>query len=337
MNLPSEMRAVDISEPGGPNVLVPVSRPLPEPRDGEVLIRVVAAGVNRPDCLQRSGLYPVPPDADPLPGLEVAGEIVALGRGAKRYSPGDRVCALVHGGGYAEYCRAHETHCLPIPDDLTVSEAAALPETLFTVYYNLVTRCSLARGDVLLVHGGSSGIGSAATQMAKAFGATVITTAGSEKKCEFCRQQGADLAINYREQDFSEAIREYCDGIDVVLDMVGGDYIEKNLALLKLGGRYCFIAFLGGATAKINFVPVLRNRLTITGSTLRPQSVSEKATIAADLEANVWPLIAAGKIKPAIHSVFPLGEAARAHALMESSEHMGKIVLNIAKEASRSA
>lgn len=334
MTLPSEMRAVDISEPGGPNVLVPVSRPLPRPRDGEVLIRVVAAGVNRPDCLQRAGLYPVPPDADPLPGLEVAGEIVALGADVKRYTPGDRVCALVHGGGYAEYCRAHETHCLPVPENLSVSEAAALPETLFTVYYNLITRSALARGDVLLVHGGSSGIGSTATQMAKALGATVITTAGSEEKCEFCRQQGAALAVNYRAQDFSDAVREYCDGIDVVLDMVGGSYIEKNLALLKFGGRYCFIAFLGGAKAEINFLPVLRNRLTITGSTLRPQSVSEKASIATDLEANIWPLIRAGEIKPAIHAVFPLGEAARAHALMESNEHMGKIVLNIAKETS---
>lgn len=333
MTHPDTMTAIAIREPGGPDVLIPEIVPVPRPGTGEVLIKVDAAGVNRPDCLQRSGLYPVPADASPLPGLEVAGNVVAHGPGADSLPSGARVCALVHGGGYAEYCVANESHCLPVEGELGIVEAAALPETLFTVYYNLVTRCQLRASDTLLVHGGSSGIGSTAIQLAKAMGSRVITTAGSDEKCRYCENLGADLAINYKTTDFVAAIREKFSGVDVVLDMVGGDYIGKNLALLNRDGRYAFIAFLGGATARVNFVDVLRNRLTLTGSTLRPQSVAEKAQIARDIQENVWQMFLTGQIKPHIFRRFDLTEAAAAHALMESSAHMGKIILipNLAK------
>ncbi len=329
MTVPATMTVVDITEPGGPEVLRPAERPVPEPRHGEVLIRVEAAGVNRPDCLQRQGLYPVPPDADPLPGLEVAGEVVAAGPGVDRWQPGDRVCALTHGGGYAEYCRAPAGHCLPIPKGLTATEAASLPETFFTVWYNVFMRVGLAPGETLLVHGGSSGIGTAAIQIAKARDSDVIVTAGTAEKCAFCRQLGADQALNYRDTDWVAGIKELTDGrgVDVVLDMVAGPYVDKNLDVLAYDGRYALIAFLLGPKAEVNFARILLKRLTVTGSTLRPQTIEEKTAIAAGLEAEVWPLIEAGRIRPVVYRTFPLTEAAASHALMESGEHMGKIVL----------
>jgi len=329
MNLPKTMTAIDITEPGGPEVLRAVEKPVPEARPGEVLIRVSAAGVNRPDCLQRQGLYPVPADADPLPGLEVAGEVVASAEGAGRWRPGDRVCALVHGGGYAEYCRVPAEHCLPVPERLTLTQAASLPETYFTVWYNVFTRAALAEGEWLLIHGGSSGIGSAAIQMAKARGANVVVTAGTDAKCNYCRELGADHALNYRESDWVAGTKEITGGhgVDVVLDMVAGPYVDRNLDVLAYDGRYALIAFLLGPKAEANFAHVLRKRLTITGSALRPQTVEEKAVIAAGLERGIWPALEAGRIRPTVYATFPLIEAPRAHALMESGKHMGKIAL----------
>ncbi|MGE3773634.1 MAG: NAD(P)H-quinone oxidoreductase [Gammaproteobacteria bacterium] len=329
MSLPSTMPAVEITAPGGPEVLRPAELPLPVPADGEVLIKVAAAGVNRPDCLQRAGLYPVPPEASPLPGLEIAGEVVALGPGATRWQPGDRVVALVHGGGYAGYCRAHATHCLPWPAGLSAVEAASLPETCFTVQYNLFTRGGLKAGESCLVHGGSSGIGATAIQLAKAAGAHVLTTVGNEEKVRFCTGLGADVVIDYKATDWLEAVMAATQkrGVDVVLDMVAGPYVEKNLRALAPDGRYSMIAFLLGAKAEVNFGHVLGKRLTITGSTLRPQSVAAKAAIAREVEDKVWPLVAAGRYRSPIYRTFPLAEAAAAHALMESSRHMGKIVL----------
>lgn len=329
------MRAVRIEHPGGPEVLRPMSLPVPAPRDGEILLRVAAAGVNRPDVLQRLGKYPLPPDADPLPGLEVAGEVASVGTNVTRWSPGDRVMALAHGGGYAEYCRVHATHCLPVPASMTMIEAAAIPETFFTVHYNLYMHTRLNAGETLLVHGGSSGIGSTAIQLAKATGATVIVTAGSEEKCRFCERLGADYAINYRKSDWLREAQSMTQqaGVDVVLDMVAGPYIQKNIELLKRDGRYVIIAFLGGSSANLDLRAVVMNRLTITGSTLRPQSVCEKAAIATSLEAAVLPLLENGSVKPVIDSVFPLESASKAHELMESSRHMGKIVLGVGTAA----
>lgn len=329
MSLPSTMPAVEIATPGGPEVLRPVALPLPVPADGEVLVKVAAAGVNRPDCLQRAGLYPVPPEASPLPGLEIAGEVVALGPGATRWQPGDRIVALVHGGGYAGYCRAQATHCLPWPTGLSAPEAASLPETCFTVQYNLFTRASLKAGESVLIHGGSSGIGATAIQLAKAAGARVLTTVGNEEKVRFCTALGADVVIDYKTSDWLEAVMTATQkrGVDVVLDMVAGPYVEKNLRALAPDGRYSMIAFLLGAKAEVNFGHVLGKRLTITGSTLRPQTVTAKAAIAREVEAQVWPLVAAGRYRSPVYRVFPLAEAAAAHALMESSQHMGKIVL----------
>jgi putative PIG3 family NAD(P)H quinone oxidoreductase len=323
------MRAIRIEKPGGPDVLQAVTLPIPEPREGEVLLRVVAAGVNRPDVLQRLGKYPVPPDADPLPGLEVSGEVVATGTDVSRWSPGDRVMALTHGGGYAEYCRVHATHCLPVPESLSMIEAAAVPETYFTVHYNLFMRAHLAEGETVLVHGGSSGIGTTAIQLAKAAGARVIVTAGSDEKCGFCGELGADYAINYKRGDWFEEARRITDhqGVDVVLDIVGAPYASQNLDLLRRDGRYVIIAFLKGSVAELDLRTVLSRRLTITGSTLRPQTVKEKAAIATSLETAVLPLLADGSVRPVIHETFPLEDAARAHELMESSRHMGKIVL----------
>ena len=333
MSSPTTMQAVAITAPGGPEMLALTECTVPMPGSGEVLIAVQAAGVNRPDCLQRAGLYPVPPDASPLPGLEVAGEIVARGPDCERYVLGDRVVALVHGGGYAQYCRAHEVHCLPWPAGLSAAEAAALPETCFTVQYNLFTRVGLKAGETVLVHGGSSGIGSTAIQLAVAHGATVVTTVGSEDKRVFCTGLGAQHAINYRTEDWAEAVQTITGkrGVDVVLDMVAGPYVEKNLRALAVDGRYSMIAFLLGAKAEVNFGHVLGKRLTLTGSTLRPQSVAQKAAIARSVEAEVWPLIAAGRVRAPIYEIFPLAEAAAAHALMESSRHMGKIVLQVAR------
>ncbi len=323
------MQAIRIERPGGPEVLVPVSLPVPEPRKNEVLVRVAAAGVNRPDVLQRLGKYPVPPDADPLPGLEVAGEVVANGSDARRWTEGDKVMALTHGGGYAEYCRVHEAHCLPVPEGLSLTMAAAVPETFFTVQYNLFTRGRLSEGETVLIHGGSGGIGTTAIQLAKAAKATVIVTAGTDEKCRFCTGLGADHTLNYREADWEADTRELTGnrGVDVVLDMVAGEYVQKNLAVLATEGRYVLIAFLRGSKAEVDLRVVLTKRLMLTGSTLRPQTVEEKAAIAASVETSVLPLLASGAVKPVIHATFPLAEAAAAHELMESSRHMGKIVL----------
>ena len=327
--LPALMQAVRIREPGPPEVLEPVSVPVPEPRLQEVLVRVHAAGVNRPDVLQRLGLYPVPDDADPLPGLEIAGEVVALGKGAGRWRQGDKVMALTHGGGYAEYVRVHETHCLRIPRRLSMIEAAAIPETFFTVQYNLFMRGDLHAEETLLVHGGSSGIGTTAIQLAKEAGAMVITTAGTKEKCKFCRKLGADLAINYKKDDWEEIVRDVAGDVDVVLDMVAGSYMQKNMNLLGQMGRYVIIAFLDGPKAELNMRPVLSKRLTITGSTLRPRSTQEKTVIAGAVLAHAWPALESGRIRPIIDSTFPLAEAARAHERMESSVHMGKLVLEV--------
>jgi len=332
-DIPGTMRAVTIAGPGGPDVLTPVRIDTPTPRDREVLIRVAAAGVNRPDVLQRLGMYPVPQDADPLPGLEVAGHVVALGPGCSRWKPGDRVMALTHGGGYAEYCRVREDHCLPVPASMGLTEAAAVPETFFTVHYNVYTRGSLRTGETLLVHGGSSGIGTTAIQLARASGATVIVTAGTDEKCSFCADLGAARAINYRTEDWVAATRDFTggQGVDVVLDMVAGPYMQKNLDILARDGRYVIIAFLQGSRAELDLRPVLGKRLSITGSTLRPQTVDEKAAIAAELERDVLPLLESGAVRPILFRTFPLEEAAAAHSLMESSRHMGKIVLELAE------
>lgn len=330
-DLPKTMHAVEISEPGGPEVLKPVEVDTPAPKPGEVLIKVAAAGVNRPDCMQRAGAYPPPPDASPLPGLEVAGEVAALGEGVTALKIGDTVAALTPGGGYAEYCTAPAGHCLPIPAGYDMVQAAALPENFFTVWYNVFMRAKLTAGERFLVHGGSSGIGLTAIQLAKRFGASVYTTAGSEEKLAACREAGADRAINYKSEEWAEVVKTDTqgEGVDVILDMVGGGYIQQGIDLLRRDGRYCFIAFLGGPKAEVNFGPVLRNRLTVMGSTLRPQTVQEKEAIAAELKAHVYPLIEAGKVRPTIHKTFPLAEAAEAHALMESSTHIGKIMLTV--------
>ncbi len=326
-----KMRAIGIREPGAPEVLQEISVPVPGPGESEVLIQVHAAGVNRPDVLQRLGMYPVPADADPLPGLEVAGEVVATGANASRWQSGDKVMALCHGGGYAEYCRVNENHCLPVPANLSMVEAAAIPETYFTVWYNVFMRASLDAGETLLVHGGSSGIGTTAIQLAKASGASVITTAGTDEKCDFCVDLGADHALNYRNCDWEKSVEQLTEGkgVDLVLDMVAGPYMQKNMNALGRDGRYVIIAVLQGPKAELDMRQVLGKRLTITGSTLRPQSTAEKAEIAADLESHVLPWLESGAVRPIIDATFPLDDAAKAHALMESSQHMGKIVLDI--------
>jgi len=323
------MTAIEIREPGGPDVLVPASRPVPEPGPGEVLIRVAAAGVNRPDVLQRTGGYPPPPGASDIPGLEIAGEVVAVGEAAEGRAPGDMVMALVAGGGYAEYCTAPAAQCLPIPKGLDTIQAAAMPETFFTVWSNVFDRGRLASGETFLVHGGSSGIGTTAIQMARAFGARVFATAGSAEKCAACVELGAERAINYRDEDFVAVLRDATDGAgaDVILDMVGGSYIARNIKALAPDGRLCQIAFLGGSKAEVDFTPMMLKRLTLTGSTLRPRPVAFKAAIARSLAEKVWPLVEKGQIKPIVHKIFPLAEAAAAHRLMESSAHIGKIVL----------
>jgi NADPH2:quinone reductase len=325
------MTAIAIRAPGSPEVLVPEERPVPQPGAGEVLVQVTAAGVNRPDVMQRQGLYPPPPGASEIPGLEIAGEVVALGSGATRYKIGDKVAALVAGGGYAEYCPVHETNALPAPPTLSLIEAAAIPETFFTVWHNAFERGRLKSGETLLVHGGTSGIGTTAIQLAKAFGARVITTAGSAEKCEACRKLGADVAVNYRTEDFVAATKTATGGkgAELILDMVGGDYIERNYEAAGVEGRIVQIAFQGSPKANVNFLRIMLKRLTHTGSTLRARSVADKAAIAREIEANVWPLIAAGKVKPVIYRTFPLREASAAHALMETSTHIGKIVLAV--------
>jgi len=331
MTIPKTMRAVEITQPGKPEVLKIGTRPVPQPKSGEVLIKVAAAGVNRPDTMQRAGHYPPPPGASDIPGLELAGEVVALGEGVREWRVGDTVTALVQGGGYAEYCAAPAPQCLPVPKGMTSIEAASLPETFFTVWTNVFDRAGLKTGETFLVQGGSSGIGVAAIQMAKAMGHTVFTTAGSAEKCEACVKLGADRAINYRTEDFAEAVKEATrgKGVNVILDMVGGEYLDRELKCLADDGRIAVIAFLGGAKATINLSEILRRRLTISGSGLRPSPVEFKGAIARNLREKIWPLIETGKIKAVIHKTFPLAEAARAHELMESSAHIGKIVLTV--------
>jgi NADPH2:quinone reductase len=329
-SLPERMTAVEIASPGPPSVLRPVSRELPRLRPGEVLIRVAAAGVNRPDVFQRMGLYPPPPGTTDIPGLEVAGEIVQVADDVDPAQLGRKVCALLAGGGYATYAAAPLAQCLPIPDPLTVEEAAALPETFFTVYLNLIERAGLKAGETLLVHGGSSGIGTTAIALGKAFGARVFVTAGTARKCAACIELGADRAINYREEDFVKVALEATGsrGVDVTLDMVGGEYTPRNISVAAPDGRIAVIATLGGKQATVDLRAVMSKRLTLTGSTLRPQPVAVKGRLAEALRRNVWPLFASGKLRrPPIHARFPLEAAAEAHALMESGDHIGKIVL----------
>ncbi|MSO68019.1 MAG: NAD(P)H-quinone oxidoreductase [Pseudolabrys sp.] len=328
--LPTSMTAIGIKAPGGPDVLVPERRPVPTPAEGEILVMVAAAGVNRPDVMQRQGLYPPPPGAPDIPGLEIAGEVVALGPNVKRWKAGDRVMALVIGGGYAEYAVAHASHALPV-NALPMIEAAAIPETFLTVWHNVFERGSLKPGETLLVHGGSSGIGTTAIQLAKQFGARVIVTAGSEEKCAACRKLGADTAINYKTEDFVAATKAATGdkGADVILDMVGGDYIARNYEAAAVEGRIVQIAFQGSPKATVDFRRVMLKRLHHTGSTLRSRSVTDKGAIARAVEDNALPWLASGKIKPVIFRTFPLKEAAAAHALMESSAHIGKIVLTL--------
>jgi len=329
--LPDRMTVIAIRSPGGPDVLVPEQRPTPAPAAGEILVKVAAAGVNRPDVMQRMGLYPPPPGATDIPGLEIAGEVVARGAGANRWKDGDKVMALVVGGGYAEYCLAHETHALPIPPSVSAVEAAAVPETFFTVWYNVFERGRLSAGETLLVHGGTSGIGTTAIQLAKALGARVIATAGSPEKCAACRELGADVAVNYKTEDFVAATKKATDGrgADVILDMVGGSYIERNYDAAAVEGRVVQIAFQDASHADVDFRRLMFKRLTHTGSTLRARAIADKAAIARAVEDKVLPLIAAGRVKPVIDSTFPLREATAAHARMETSQHIGKIVLTL--------
>jgi NADPH2:quinone reductase len=327
--LPSRMTVIGISAPGGPEVLVPEERPVPAPGPGEILVKVAAAGVNRPDVMQRKGLYPPPKGAPDIPGLEISGAVVALGPNAKRWKLGDKVMALVIGGGYAEYCLAHEGHALPVPGKLTMVEAGAVPETFFTVWHNVFERGGLKSGETLLVHGGTSGIGTTAIQLAKAFGATVITTAGSPEKCEAARKLGADVAINYKSEDFVAVTKAETGGkgANVILDIIGGDYIMRNYEAAGVEGRIVQIAFQGSPRATVDFTRLMLKRLHHTGSTLRSRSVEDKTAIAQAIEADVLPLLAAGRVKPVIDSTFPFAQAAAAHARMESSAHIGKIVL----------
>ncbi len=327
--LPDRITAVAIREPGGPEVLTPVELPLPRPGPDEILVRVAAAGVNRPDVAQRSGSYPPPPGVTDIPGLEIAGEVAAIGRSVRGIAVGDKVTALVPGGGYAEYCLADHRSALPAPAGLTMTEAAALPETFFTVWSNVFDLGRLQSGETLLVHGGASGIGTAAIQLAKALGATVIVTAGSDEKCAACRALGADLAVNYRTGDFVAAVKEFAGGADVILDMVGGDYVARNYRAAAEDGRIVQIATIAGARAEVELWPLMRKRLTHTGSLLRPRSAEFKGAIAERLKAKVWPLIESGGIRPVIDSAFPLRAAADAHRRIEAPDHFGKIVLEV--------
>jgi NADPH2:quinone reductase len=327
--IPARMTAIAISTPGGPEVLVPEERPVPTPGPGEILVKVAAAGVNRPDVMQRRGLYPPPKGAPDIPGLEIAGEVVALGPHAKRWKLGDKVMALVIGGGYAEYCVAHEGHALAVPEKLSLVEAGAVPETFFTVWHNVFERGALKPGETLLVHGGTSGIGTTAIQLAKSFGATVVTTTGSPEKCEAARKLGADTAINYKTEDFVAVTKAATGGrgADVILDMIGGDYIGRNYEAAAVEGRIVQIAFQDSPRATVDFTRLMLKRLHHTGSTLRSRSVEDKAGIARAIEADVLPLLATGRVKPVIDSTFPFAQAAAAHGRMESSVHIGKIVL----------
>ncbi len=331
MTLPTLMRAIDPEAPGGPNVLIPVERPVPQPGPGEVLIRVVAAGVNRPDVAQRHGAYPPPPGAPSILGLEVAGEVVAAGEGGGGELIGQSVCALVAGGGYAEYCVAPAGQCLPVPPTLSMIEAAAMPETLFTVWTNLFERAKARGGEIALVHGGTSGIGTMAISLAKLFGLTIIVTAGSDDKCAAALAHGADHAINYRTEDFVERVKAITEGrgVDIVLDMVGGDYLPRNLKCLAEDGRHVSIATQGGMTAEIPIFHIMRNRLTLTGSTLRPRDAAFKTRVTEELARTVWPMVAKSRLKPLIDRTFALEDAAAAHARMDGGGHIGKIVLTM--------
>ncbi|EBA06295.1 NAD(P)H-quinone oxidoreductase [Sagittula stellata] len=324
----ADMRAIEISEAGGPEVLKPCTRPVPEPGAGKVVLKVAYAGVNRPDALQRAGRYAPPPGASDLPGLEASGEVVAVGAGVDWPAVGDRVCALLPGGGYAEYVATPAAHCLPVPEGMGMKEAACLPETFYTVWSNVFMRGGLQAGERFLIHGGSSGIGTTAIQLAKHFGARVFATAGSAEKCAACEALGAERAINYRDEDFVKVMKEE-GGANLILDMVGGDYIPRNVKTLAEDGRLVQIAFLQGPQVELNFAQVMVKRLTITGSTLRPQSDLAKARIADELKAKVWPLLDAGKVAPVMDSEFALDDASGAHARMESSGHIGKIVLKV--------
>ena len=331
MNLPAKMRAVEIAKPGDADVLTPVERPLPQPRPNEILVKVAAAGVNRPDILQRMGLYAVPPDASDLPGLEIAGTVAAVGTQVSLWKVGDAVCALAHGGGYAEYCVVPEVQALPIPKGLSPVEAASLPETFFTVYSNVFDRGGLKPGETFLVQGGSTGIGVTAIQMVRAMGNRVFATAGSDEKCAACVTLGAEKAFNYRTQDWAAEVKAATGGkgVNVILDMVGGDYVPQELKLLADEGRLVMIAFLRGAKSEVDLNEIMRKRLQITGSTLRPRTVEFKGQVAKSLRERIWPLVEAGKIKPVLFKTFALAEAAAAHKLMESSQHIGKIVLTV--------
>jgi NADPH2:quinone reductase len=330
--LPETMRFIDLPSHGGPEVMRLSQAPLPKPAKGEVLVKVEAAGVNRPDVAQRQGIYPPPKDASPILGLEIAGEVVALGEGVTEFKVGDKVCALANGGGYAQYCTVPAGQALPFPRGYDAVKAAALPETFFTVWANLFQMAGLTEGESVLIHGGTSGIGTTAIQLAKAFGAEVYATAGSAEKCEACVKLGARRAINYREEDFAAVIKAETDGkgVDVVLDMIGAAYFEKNLSALAKDGCLSIIAFLGGAVAeKVNLTPIMVKRLTVTGSTLRPRTADEKRAIRDDLVAEVWPLIESGQLAPVINRVFMLDDVVEAHRLMESSNHIGKIVMRV--------
>ena len=336
-DIPKQMKAIEITKPGDADVLMATSRPVPTPKNSEVLIKVRAAGVNRPDVMQRAGLYPPPKGASDIPGLEVSGTIVAAGNAVTGLQVNQSVCALVAGGGYAEYVTAPATQCLPIPNGLSIVEAASLPETYFTVWSNVFDRARLTEGETILVHGGSSGIGTTAIQLCSALGFDVLTTAGTEEKCQICEELGAKKSINYRTEEFSTSVKSITNqkGVDVILDMVAGDYLQRNLECLADDGRLVIIAFLGGVKATINMTDILRRRLTVTGSTLRPRSEEFKQKIAVNLLKYVWPLFESKQIKPIINRSFALEDAAQAHRLMESSVHIGKIVLEVNSEDDR--
>jgi NADPH:quinone reductase len=329
--LPDMMTAIEISTPGGPEVLKPCQRPVPTPAAGEVLLKVAYAGVNRPDVVQRKGLYPPPPGASDLPGLEVSGTVVAVGEGVDAGEIGSRYCSLVSGGGYAEYCVAAFSQCFPVPAVLDMAEAAALPETLMTVWHNVFERAYANEGETILVHGGTSGIGTMAIKLCKLFGLTVIVTCGSDEKCTAAKALGADHAINYATSDFVEEVKKLTDGqgVHIVLDMVAGSYVPRNLQCLREDGRHVTIAVQGGMVAEINMAQIMMRRLTLTGSTLRPRSAEFKALLAQEIYATVWPMVAGGELRPEMDRTFPLAEAAAAHAHMESGEHVGKIVLEV--------
>jgi putative PIG3 family NAD(P)H quinone oxidoreductase len=328
-NIPATQTVIEIKAPGGPEMLVPATRPVPEPKAGEVLIRIEGAGINRADCLQRMGLYPMPPGASDIPGLECAGTVVKLGEGVSAWEPGDRVCALLVADGYGEYAAVPAVQCLPVPRGVDVVDAGGLPETFCTVWTNVFERMRLKQGETFLVQGGSSGIGITAIQLAKAFGCTVLATAGSDEKCQACRDYGADVAINYRTEDFVAVGKEATGGrgVDAILDMVGGDYVPRQLDLLAREGRLCFVALMAGSRVEVDFGVIHRKHLTVTGSTLRGRPVEAKAAIVAALRERVWPLWGAAKLRPFTYRRFPLTQAAEAHRLMESSRHIGKIVL----------